>query len=224
MTTRVRGPGLARSTAVILVMLAVASLAACEKSVRNMYDQPKYKPFAASSLWSDGRSARPLANGAVAHSAGTLAGTSSGRVGVTPPALLAGQSTPGVAAADVTDSTVAIVERDTWTLRVLERGHERYDIFCAPCHSEVGDGDGMIARRGFPHPPSFHSDRLREASDAHFAAVIGHGYGAMYSYADRVNPGDRNAIVAYIRALQLTQHATISDVPVDARAALRKSP
>ena len=99
------------------------------------------------------------------------------------------------------------------TRDVLLRGQQRFDIYCAPCHSEAGDGDGMVARRGFPHPPTFHSDRLRNAPDGHFFQVITRGYGAMYPYADRVAPDDRWAIVHYIRALQLSQHATLSAVP-----------
>jgi mono/diheme cytochrome c family protein len=99
------------------------------------------------------------------------------------------------------------------TQAVLARGRDRFDIYCAPCHSVVGDGDGMVARRGFPHPPSYHTDRLRKAPDEHFFDVITRGYGAMYPYADRLDPSDRWAVVAYIRALQLSQHATLADVP-----------
>jgi mono/diheme cytochrome c family protein len=106
------------------------------------------------------------------------------------------------------------------TSELLARGRERFDIFCAPCHSIAGDGDGFIARRGFPHPPSYHSDRLRSASDAHLYAVISEGYGAMYPYARRLVPSDRMAVVAYIRALQLSQHAPLDAVPADVRARL----
>ena len=91
------------------------------------------------------------------------------------------------------------------TMRLLQRGRERFQIYCEPCHSPLGDGDGMIARRGFPHPPSYHIARLRAAPDRHFYDVITNGYGIMYSYADRVAPEDRWAIVAYIRALQRSQ-------------------
>ena len=101
------------------------------------------------------------------------------------------------------------------TRALLQRGRERFDIHCAPCHSPVGDGDGMIVRRGFPQPPSYHSARLRAAPDRHFYDVITRGYGIMYSYADRVAPEDRWAIVAYIRALQLSQYASLKDVPAD---------
>ena len=106
-------------------------------------------------------------------------------------------------------------------MQTLARGRERYDIYCSPCHSIAGDGDGMVARRGFPHPPSYHSDKLRNAPDAHFYNVITNGYGVMYSYADRVEPRDRWAIIAYIRALQLSQNARIDDVPPEHRAELR---
>jgi hypothetical protein len=94
----------------------------------------------------------------------------------------------------------------------LARGRERFDIFCSPCHSIAGDGVGMVARRGFPHPPSFHIDRLRQAPDSHFYAVITDGYGAMHSYATRVAPDDRLAIIGYIRALQLSQHAPVASL------------
>lgn len=97
------------------------------------------------------------------------------------------------------------------TQEVLNRGRERYDIYCSPCHGRVGDGRGMIPERGFPPPPSYHSDALREAPDRHFYEVISQGYGAMFSYASRVPPEDRWAIVAYIRALQLSQNATLRD-------------
>ncbi|HEX7368702.1 MAG TPA: cytochrome c, partial [Rhodanobacteraceae bacterium] len=98
------------------------------------------------------------------------------------------------------------------TPALLARGQQRFNIYCAPCHSRVGDGDGMIAERGFPHPPSYHTPALRNAPDSHFYKVITDGYGVMYSYADRVSPRDRWAIVAYIRALQLSQHAPRGDL------------
>ena len=100
-------------------------------------------------------------------------------------------------------------------MALLERGQQRFDIYCSPCHSRVGDGDGMIVQRGFPHPPSYFIDRLIKAPDQHFYDVITHGYGAMYSYADRVEPADRWAIIAYIRALQASASAGLADVPAD---------
>ena len=107
------------------------------------------------------------------------------------------------------------------TLALLQRGQQRFDIYCAPCHSRSGEGNGMIVQRGFPHPPSYFEARLRAAPNRHFYDVITNGYGAMYSYADRVAPSDRWAIVAYIRALQASERATLADVPADQRAALQ---
>jgi mono/diheme cytochrome c family protein len=106
------------------------------------------------------------------------------------------------------------------TLQLLRRGQERYTIYCLPCHSALGDGDGRVVRRGFPAPPSYHSERLRAAPDRHLYEVITHGYGVMYPYADRVEPSDRWAIVAYIRALQLSQHADAASLPPELRAHL----
>jgi mono/diheme cytochrome c family protein len=106
------------------------------------------------------------------------------------------------------------------SLALIERGRERFDINCAPCHGRSGDGRGMIVERGFPAPPSYHIDRLRNAPSQHFYDVITHGYGAMYSYAARVPEADRWAIVAYIRALQQSQNAALADVPADRRGAL----
>ncbi|TMH06794.1 MAG: cytochrome c [Betaproteobacteria bacterium] len=187
-----------------------APLAGCEKTVQNMYDQPRYKPLAESPLWGDGRASRPLPEGAVAYSEGTLAGTSSGRAGISPPGSVT--------------AAISAVKRQAWTLATLERGRERFDIFCAPCHSETGDGDGMIVRRGFPRPASFHSDRLRQASDDYLYSVISEGYGAMYPYSEHIAADDRRAIVGYVRALQLSQNAKLADVPSEARRRLERTP
>jgi mono/diheme cytochrome c family protein len=92
------------------------------------------------------------------------------------------------------------------TMALLQRGQQRFRIDCTPCHSELGDGNGMIVQRGFPAPPSYHTDRFRQAPTQHFYNVMTNGYGAMYSFAARVSPHDRWAIAAYIRALQLSQH------------------
>jgi mono/diheme cytochrome c family protein len=107
------------------------------------------------------------------------------------------------------------------TMALLERGQARFDIYCSPCHSRLGDGNGMIVQRGFPHPPSYLGEALRNADNQLFYDVITHGYGVMYSYADRVSPADRWAIVAYIRALQASAGASLSDVPPDKRSALQ---
>jgi mono/diheme cytochrome c family protein len=107
------------------------------------------------------------------------------------------------------------------TMALLERGRERFDINCAPCHGRVGDGNGIIAQRGFPHPPSFHIQRLKDVPIEHFYDVVSNGYGIMFSYAERVGAADRWAIAAYIRALQASRTATVADVPVDKRGALQ---
>lgn len=99
------------------------------------------------------------------------------------------------------------------TMALLERGKQRFDINCAPCHGRVGDGNGIIVQRGFPRPPSYYNEKLRNAQNQHFYDVITRGYGVMFSYADRVEPADRWAITAYIRALQASASATLADVP-----------
>jgi mono/diheme cytochrome c family protein len=123
---------------------------------------------------------------------------------------------PGIVARDDLPVPVPPV-----TLTLLERGQQRFDIYCAPCHSRMGDGHGMIVQRGFPQPPSYYIDRLRKAPAQHFYDVITHGYGVMYPYAERVAPADRWAIIAYIRALQASTDARLADVPADKRAALQ---
>ena len=180
-----------------LVVVTVALLlGGCERTFRDMYDQPRYKPLAASPLWRDGAASRPPIAGTVASAQGRIAGASSGRMN-------------------------EAREIPPLTLATLERGRERYDIYCSPCHSVVGDGDGMVVRRGFPAPPSFHIERLRAASDEYLRSVIRDGHGAMYSYATRVDAADRAAIVDYIRALQYAWSARLADVPDRERGALR---
>jgi mono/diheme cytochrome c family protein len=107
------------------------------------------------------------------------------------------------------------------TMALLKRGQQRFNIYCSPCHGRTGEGNGMIVQRGFPRPPSYFIERLRNAPNQHFYDVITHGYGAMYPYSDRVQPADRWAIVAYIRALQASASASPSDVPADKRSALQ---
>ena len=205
---------------VALCTLAALALTSCERGMHEMYDQPKYKPLTSSPLWANGNSSRPQVPGTQPYSAGALAGVSSGRmdrVAPIPPAgPVSGVDTngkplaqAGAAASPGYSNPLPI------TPKLLARGQQRFDIYCAPCHSRVGDGDGMIAERGFPHPPSYHTAALRYASDSHFYQVITDGYGVMYPYADRISPHDRWAIVAYIRALQLSQHAPKPDLSVE---------
>lgn len=113
------------------------------------------------------------------------------------------------------------------TQELLERGRERFGIFCSPCHGLQGDGNGMAAVRGMKHPPSYHQDRLRQAPVGHFYDVITHGFGAMYDYSAQIQPRDRWAIIAYVRALQLSRNAPATEVPEELRrklAAIASSP
>ena len=183
---------------------AACALAGCERTMKDMYVQPKLGPDAPSPLWADGKGSRPPPPGSVPVAVGDLAQTSSGRRGREE--LVARDAAQAASAAPATD------------LALLQRGQSRFEIHCAPCHSIVGDGDGMVARRGFPAPPSFHQARLRDAPDRHFFDVITQGYGVMPPYADRVTPPDRWAIVAYIRALQRSQGATLAGAPALPRA------
>jgi len=182
-----------------LAALLLCGVSGCERVMRGMYEQPRYDPGERSALFPDGRATRPPPPGSVANAIGDLAATSSGRRGQAEVAEREAASAAGAP--------------PPLTRALLRRGQERYGIYCLPCHSPVGDGDGPIVRRGFPRPPSYHEQRLREAPDRHFFDVITQGRGIMYSYADRVTPEDRWAIVAYIRALQLSQHAPIAALP-----------
>ena len=130
------------------------------------------------------------------------------------------QTSPaGTVARDAQPGNV-FTQKPPMSLALVERGRERFDIFCAPCHGPGGDGHGMIVQRGMPQPPSYHDPRLVAAPDMHFVDVITNGYGAMYSYADRVPPADRWAITAYIRALQRSRTGTLDDAPPSERAKL----
>jgi hypothetical protein len=171
-------------------------LTACQQE---MAQQPRYEPLEPSSFFADGRASRPLVPGTVAR--GHLK---------TDTHLYAGQVNGKLA--------------DTFPFPVtrvmLERGQERYNIYCSPCHGRIGNGEGIVVQRGFQRPASFHIDRLREAPAGYFFNVITNGFGAMYDYAARVTPEDRWAIIAYIRALQLSQNATLADVPAEERPQL----
>ncbi|HEU4342658.1 MAG TPA: cytochrome c [Candidatus Binatia bacterium] len=166
-----------------------------------MADQPRYDPLEASTFFKDGQSARPLPPGTVAR--GEL--------------RLDAHLYHGIA-----DGVPAKSFPFPVTLPVLQRGQERFDIYCAPCHSRTGDGDGMIVRRGFTRPPSFHSERLRELPPGHVFRVISDGLGAMPNYRHQITSHDRWAIAAYIRALQLSHNSSVADVPADKRAELER--
>ncbi|HEY8458751.1 MAG TPA: cytochrome c [Blastocatellia bacterium] len=161
-----------------------------------MQDQPKYKPLAQSDFFADGKSARHLVGGTVAYSPKT---------------------TPTPPMADLSKMTTLPFPL---TSQVMNRGQERFNIYCSPCHGMLGYGNGMVVQRGFIAPPSYHADRLRQAPIGHFYEVMTNGFGAMPSYADKVAPDDRWAITAYIRALQLSQHAPVSDAPPEEQGKL----
>ena len=187
-------------------MKAVLPIAACAVVLaggagcrRDMADQAHHEPLERSDFFADGAASRPLpahtiARGELREDAHFYAGMDGQAIATTFPQPV--------------------------TRAMLERGRERYDIYCSVCHGLTGDGLGMIVRRGFPQPPSFHQDRLRQAPPGHFFQVITNGFGLMYPYAQRVDPADRWAITAYIRALQLSQNATLADADAAGRAQL----
>jgi len=180
-----------------LPLVILLALSACN----DMDHQPKFKPLDPSAFFSDGRSARSPVPDTVAR--GELRLDDS---------LYTGK----VNGKEVENFPFPI------TADILARGQERYDIFCSVCHGRVGDGQGMIVKRGFPMPPSYHIDRLRQAPVGHFFDVITNGYSRMYSYAERIPVKDRWAIIAYIRALQLSQNASLSNLPAKDRDELEK--
>lgn len=184
-----------------LWLLALSMLTGCERGMHDMYDQPRFRPGSASSLFADGNAARRPPAGTMAHAAGGTAQSSSGRLG----RIQASAARPAI------------------TLALMQRGRERYEIYCAPCHGLAGDGDGLVAQRGFPAPPSYDMQRLRDASDVHLFDVITDGYGVMYPYRDRIDVKDRWAIVAYVRALQASRRIPADELNRQDRAALDRS-
>lgn len=165
----------------------------------DMHVQPKYLPYEPTAFFDDGRSERPPVPGTVARGHLHL-----------DELLYTGKE----------NGVVSNRFPFPMTHEDLERGRQRYNIYCTPCHDYTGSGRGMIVQRGFPTPPSYHIDRLRQAPVGHFFEVMTNGYGSMYSYASRIEPEDRWRIAAYIRVLQLSQHATIQDVPDSERQTL----
>jgi mono/diheme cytochrome c family protein len=200
-----------RTLSVMAAISALLCLAACDRSERDMLRQPRLGPGAASPLFDDAKATRAPPPGTVARAMGDAATVTSGRAGTREPE-----------ARDAANAQQRLPQRPSQAL--LLRGQERYTIYCLPCHSAVGDGDGPVVRRGFPAPPSFHAARLRQADDRHFFDVIGQGYGVMYPFADRITPEDRWAVVAYVRALQLSRHARLADLPADLRERVAAEP
>jgi mono/diheme cytochrome c family protein len=195
-----------RSSVLILCLAALLFLAACN----DMSDQAKYEPLEANLFFPDRRASRPLPEGVVPRrDPGLGSGAAENEA----------EYNPRSEAGELLDSFPFAV-----TLEVLERGQERYNIFCAPCHGLDGAGQGMIVQRGFPPPPSLHDERLRQAPAGYYYEVIRDGFGQMYSYAYRVKSPDRWAITAYIRALQLSQNATLEEVPAEEQERLQPQP
>lgn len=185
---------------ILLIVYCALLVAGCGSiDLQRMINQPRYEPLEKSTFFEDNQASRQLPSDTVAR--GQLR---------TDEHLYTGKVN-----GELVETFPFTVTKD-----VLLRGQERYNIYCAPCHSELGDGNGMIVQRGFPQPPSFHQQRLRDAPVGHFYDVITNGFGRMYDYSDKIMPRDRWAIVAYVRALQLSQNATIDDVPANEQQSL----
>lgn len=206
-------PGIAlvtvlRPSAFLLLLATCMLLAAgCRQ---DMHDQPRFKPLRSNPMFDDGGSARPLVEGAVPRASASFR-----------PSWVAASPKP-TPSVEVNDPSTVTQFPFPVTATVLDRGQDRFNIYCAVCHGRVGDGRGMVVQRGFRQPPSYHIDRLRAAPIGHFYDVVTNGFGAMPSYGEQVPPQDRWAIIAYIRALQLSQHAPVSDVPIENRDKLNE--
>jgi hypothetical protein len=178
------------------IAAGLALLLACAGCRQDMHMQPRYNPYDPADFFEDGQSARLPVEGTVPR----------GDLKLGPNELLYTGKVNG----QVSEAFPFPVSRE-----ILDRGRERFNIYCSPCHGFSGDGDGMIVQRGFRRPPSLHEDRLRTAPAGHFFDVITNGQGVMYPYGYRVAPRDRWAIVYYIRALQLSRQASVGDLPAD---------
>jgi mono/diheme cytochrome c family protein len=181
---------------------ALALVLCCAGCHRDMRDQPRYEALEASSFFSNGMASRPLVEGTIAR--GHLNEDEvfyTGKEG---------------------DQLVLEVPLEI-NRELLERGEQRFNIYCSVCHDRTGTGDGMIVQRGFRKPPSLHLERLRNAPAGHYFDVMTHGFGAMPSFRIQVPPQDRWAIAAYIRVLQMSQQASLDDVPPEERAKLEEA-
>jgi len=190
MTSALRRRSVPRIFGTLCVAVALPFLAGCSLK-QDMALQPKNRPLSPSDFFADGRSERPLLENTVAR--GSVA----------------------------EDELLVSKESNSFPLpltqELLERGENRYKIFCTPCHGLQGDGNGMVAMRGMKHPPSYHEDRLRQVPNGYLYDVIGNGFGAMLGYSAQIAPRDRWAIVAYVRALQFSRNARLADLPADVR-------
>jgi Cytochrome C oxidase, cbb3-type, subunit III len=197
MTNASRARRTLRVFAAVCGAACLVMLAGCSLK-QDMAQQPKNRPLSPSDFFTDGRSERPLLENTVAR--GSLAD----------------------------DALFVPKESNGFPLPVsqelLERGEGRYKIFCTPCHGLQGDGNGMIAMRGMKHPPSYHQDRLRQVPTGYIYDVITNGFGAMYGYSAQIPPRDRWAIVAYVRALQLSRNAKVAELPAELREKVMHPP
>lgn len=187
-----------RTMAVALVGVFLA--AGCR---REMYDQPRGDPMKASDFFADGAASRPL-----------------------PPHTVPQENFHANPSYDTGMNGTNYLAKFPFPLtrQVLARGRMEFDIYCSECHGRTGQGNGIVPQRGFPAPPSYDIQRLREAAPGYIFHVIASGYGVMFSYANRVSPDDRWAIAAYVRALQLSHHATLAQVPPEERGKLEAQP
>ena len=167
---------------------------------QDMHDQPKYKPYRPSSFFADQRSVRTPVEGTI------------------PRGFLREDELLETGKLNGQDATMFPFPIDE---SVMQRGRGRFDVYCSPCHSRTGDGNGMVVQRGYRRPPSLHIQRLLEAPPGHIFDVITNGFGAMPDYASQIRVADRWAIAAYIRALQLSQHAPVAELPPDSRRNLQ---
>jgi cbb3-type cytochrome c oxidase subunit III len=178
-----------------IAVLCALGFAGCETTLRqDMANQPRQNPLSPSDFFADGRSERPAVENTVVRGS-------------------------------IQDDSL-FVPKDSnafplpLTEELLERGQQRYGIFCTPCHGIQGDGMGMVAVRGMKHPPSYHQERLRNVPNGYLYDVVTNGFGAMYGYSSQIPPRDRWAIVAYLRALQLSRNAPVGQLPADLREKL----
>jgi mono/diheme cytochrome c family protein len=181
---------LRRALGIALLVTGVGS-AACRQ---DMHDAPRYEPLEKSDFYDDHRSERPLIEDTVPR--GWLMADDAFATG-----KVNGQF--------VSELPAAV----PLTLQTLQRGEQRFNIYCSPCHARTGNGDGIVVRRGFKQPPSYHDARLRAQPIGYFYDVISHGFGQMPDYAAQIQPKDRWAIAAYVRVLQVSRHAAVADVP-----------
>lgn len=199
------------STRLLVLLLASAELLLVAGCRQDMHNEPKFIPLRSSGFFPDRRSAREPLDGTIPR----LEDARVDREQLDPNSYF------------LTGRHGQIFGNELpfpLTRQVLERGQQRFNIYCVPCHSRIGDGNGMVVQRGFKHPPTFHQQRLRSAPLGHFYEVISFGWGAMPDYAAQIKPEDRWAIAAYVRALQLSQDASEADVPGQDRAKLNAAP